>query len=115
VTLVCDASRWQRVNVQPVHAAADDRGEARTAADDVEIPAQQVDARKGQVLVRMIGMKVSRVAGIDESEEEDHDDAVQREQLCRRRLGQSPFGVSSRWDPSANNPPTMKKIVIEIR
>ena len=90
------------------------------AADDVEIPAQQVDAREGEILRadhdRDEEIAEHRGDGRDQ-EEEDHDHAVHGEQLVVGvGLDQVAGGVSnSRRISSAKKPPMKKKNVMEIR
>ena len=91
------------------------------AADDVDVPAQQVDAREREVL-RADHDRHQEVAerrrNRRDQEEEDHHDAVHREELvvqCRRDH-ESPCGVSSSSGcRRRTSRPIAKKIVIEIR
>ena len=90
-------------------------------ADDVDVPAQQVDARERQVLRAAHDRHQEvpeRRRDRRDQEEEDHHDAVQREQLVVQVGRQQVAARRQQLEPDAsvaNNPPSAKKIVIEMR
>ena len=67
-----------------IHAAGDRRIQREHAADDVDVPAQQIQPRKGQVARahHQGNQEISEHRGNRRNQEkENHDDAVHREQL----------------------------------